>query len=74
MPNDTSSESWRHECECRGLVEMYRAKGSQHVKDHLAMVEKHRGKKAMERLRTDALEMLNNTHSGQAVALGRSHG
>lgn len=55
---DRESEEWRHKCEVRSVVRMYQEQGKAAVVDFLADVEKHRGKAAMERLRTDALAAL----------------
>ena len=50
------SEQHRHECEVRMLVRMYRDSGAESVRDYLALVHKHRGQEAHDKLREDALK------------------
>ena len=52
-------EAYRHHCECLSVVRMYRQKGSEAVKSYLLQVEKHRGSEPAQRLRNDALNMIN---------------
>jgi hypothetical protein len=55
-----ATEEYRHECEIRGVVKMYREQGGEAVKAFLALVEKHRGQPAAHKLRIDALAALKN--------------
>ena len=52
------TETYRHSCEIRSIVRMYREHGGDRVKSYLLQVEKHRGNQAAERLRREALERL----------------
>lgn len=52
---DKNSEAYRHQCEVASVVRMFKAKGGDHVKKFLLLVEKHRGSEAAERLRNAAL-------------------
>ena len=52
---DKNSEAYRHQCEVASVVRMFNAKGGDHVKKFLLLVEKHRGSEAAERLRNAAL-------------------
>lgn len=55
---ERSPEASRHQCEVRSVAAMYRDHGKDAVIEFLEMVDKHRGKEAMERLRIDALKAL----------------
>lgn len=50
------TDQLRHECEVRMLVRMYQTSGKEAVREYLALVEKHRGKEAHDKLRMDALK------------------
>lgn len=52
-------EAHRHDCEVRDIVAKYRAQGADCVKRYLLLVEKARGSNAAQRLRNDALEIIN---------------
>ena len=52
-------EAYRHNCEVRDVVCKYRTKGADSVKKYLLLVEKARGSQSAERLRNDALNMIN---------------
>lgn len=55
----TDVETHRHNCEVRDVVRKYRTKGADSVKKYLLLVEKARGSQSAERLRNDALNMIN---------------
>lgn len=50
---DTYSEEWRHECECRWLLDSLPSK--QERREYLDKVEKRRGKPAADKMYADAL-------------------
>ena len=52
-------EAHRHDCEVRDIVAKYRTQGADCVKKYLLLVEKARGSNAAQRLRSDALEIIN---------------
>ena len=52
------TEAYRHSCEIRSIVRMYREHGGDRVKNYLLQVEKHRGSQAAERLRREALDKI----------------
>ena len=52
------TEAYRHSCEIRSIVRMFRESGGDKVKSYLLQVEKHRGSQAAARLREAALERL----------------
>lgn len=56
---DEATEIHRHNCEVRDVVCKYRTKGADSVKRYLLLVEKARGSQSAERLRNDALNMIN---------------
>jgi hypothetical protein len=49
------AEAQLHQCEVASVVRMFKAKGGDHVKKFLLLVEKHKGSEAAERLRSAAL-------------------
>lgn len=53
---DTMSEDYRHACEVRSVVRMYREQGGAAVKGYLAEVAKKRGQESADKLRRDALK------------------
>lgn len=65
---ERSSEQFRHECEVRNIADRYRKAAEKygHEKAELARdkflaeIAGHRGKAAADRLRNDALALLNN--------------
>lgn len=56
---ETYSDAYKHQCEILSVVRMYREKGGDFVKSFLLKVEKARGSQSAERLRNDALNMIN---------------
>ena len=52
-------EAHRHNCEVRDIVAKYSTQGADCVKRYLLLVEKARGSNAAQRLRSDALEIIN---------------
>lgn len=56
---ETYSETHRHDCEVRDVVRKYRSQGADSVKKYLLLVEKARGSDSANRLRKDALELIN---------------
>ena len=62
---DKNSEAYRHQCEVKSVVRMYREKGGDFVKSFLLKVEKYRGTNAATRLREEAL---------QQVQMGKANG
>lgn len=55
---DKNSEAYRHQCEVASVVRMFKAKGGDHVKKFLLLVEKHRGSDCASRLREEALAQI----------------
>jgi hypothetical protein len=53
---DTSSESWRHECEVRHVAAM-RSQDRQRTHEYLELVAKRRGEEAANRLKEDAAQL-----------------
>lgn len=53
-----ASEAYRHECEVRSMVALFRTKGRGAVTERLIGIEKARGADSAAKLRTDALSML----------------
>ena len=52
---NTSSEAWRHECECRYILELLKVKGA--GPDYVRDVEKRRGSAAAMRLFDDVMKL-----------------
>lgn len=57
---DTNSEAYRHQCEVKSVVRMYRKHGGDFVKKFILNVEKHRGSEAAARLREEALKLIKD--------------
>jgi hypothetical protein len=54
-PDDTSSEAWRHETECRHVANM---RSHEDRARYVEGVAKYRGAEAAERLRNDVWKMM----------------
>lgn len=63
---DTRSETYRHQCEVREIIAKRLAKGRGWAQDHLAGIEKARGKKARQKLEADILQQWNLGNRGTA--------
>ena len=62
---DTSSETYRHQCEVRTIILKRIAKGRSWAQDYLDKVEKARGKQARSRLESDLVQQWNQGNRGQ---------
>ena len=56
MPRDTYTEEWRHECEINSVLRM--PTRERHAA-YLALVERHRGKAAADRIKQELLRAWN---------------
>ena len=62
---DTYSEPYKHYCEVLSVVRMYYEKDSSTVKSFILLVEKHRGSTAVQRLRNEALNLLEKQNGNK---------
>lgn len=62
---DTSSETYRHQCEVRTIIAKRLAKGRSWAVEYLDKVEKARGKQARSRLESDILQQWSLGNRGQ---------
>ena len=65
MDIDTSSETYRHQCEVREVIARRLKKGRAWGQDHLDAIERLRGKKARSRLEADLLQQWNLGNRGK---------
>lgn len=62
---DTSSETFRHQCEVRDIIAKRVSKGRQWAADHLAKIEKARGKSSRDVLERDIREQWSRGNRGE---------
>lgn len=63
---DTMSEEYRHQCEVRDIIARRIKNGRNWAQDHLAKIEKFRGKSARDRLERDILQQWQLGNRGES--------
>lgn len=57
QPADTSSEEWRHECECRWILDNIKTREQR--REHLKKLALKRGQAAADRVKETSLTLFN---------------